>query len=157
MSQTVVFGLFKSFHDLFTALWVGGILTTAISFMPAYKKVGAQSKQFNPLLEKYQNRLRVVAVISIVGLWITGLFLGRRSPEFAGFMDFSTPYALLISIKHLIILAMIFVAVFRGFILGRKIQSFTSSQMKSYMALLIVNSILGIIVLFLSGISAALV
>jgi len=156
MPKILVFGIVKSLHDLFTALWVGGILTTAIAFMPTLRKSGLNSSHVNPLMKKYQNHLRVIALISIIGLWLTGILLGNRAPAYNGFFDFSTTYALLISIKHSVILIMVIVAIIRGFVLGRRILDFSPAQKKGYMILLLINSVLGIIVLFLSGISAAM-
>ena len=156
MQKFIVFGMIKSLYDLFTALWVGGILTTAISLLPAVRKSGLKPAVFNSLNEQYQRRLRVVALVSIVGLWITGILLGRQSAAFSGFMNFATTYETLISVKHLLIIAMVGIAVVRGFILGRNTSSATLPQRKLSMGLLLINSILGVVVIFLSGISATL-
>lgn len=154
--KLLIFGLIKSFHDLFTVLWIGGILTTAITFMPAFKKFGKKSPAGRELLVDYQHSLRIVFLVSFAGLWITGMLLSNRSSAYVGFMSFSTTYNALISIKHLIILVMLLNAVYRGFVLGRKIETFTPSQQKLYGGLLFLNALLGVLVLFLSGFSAAL-
>ena len=153
--KMLIFGLIKSLHDLFTALWVGGLLTSALSFMPTLKELGKEP-QVKDLMIKYQKHLRIVALISIFGLWITGLFLGRQSEAYTGFMSFSSTYNVLVSIKHLIIFVMIVIAILRGYVLGRKIAQFTPSQQKLYAGLLMLNTILGVVVLFLSGLSATL-
>jgi uncharacterized membrane protein len=159
MQNMIIFGLIKSLHDLFTVLWVGGILTTAISFMPAIQrsKGKASSEALSDLLGNYSHRLRNIAVVSIIGLWITGLLLTRQSSASGGgFMRFSTPYEVLISVKHLLVFIMVIIAVVRGFFVGGNIFSFTPSQKKLSMALLLLNVILGVAVIFISGISAAL-
>jgi putative copper export protein len=153
--KMIIFGLIKSLHDLFTALWVGGLLTSALSFMPTLKELG-KGPQVKDIMIKYQKHLRVVALISILGLWVTGIFLGRQSEAYTGFMQFSSTYNVLVSIKHLIVFVMIVIVIVRGYILGRKIAEFTPSQQKLYAALLMINTVLGVVVLFLSGLSATI-
>jgi uncharacterized membrane protein len=91
-------------------------------------------------------------------LWITGLLLGRRSAAYDGFLSFSTTYSYssIVSLKHLLIFMMMVVGVYRGFVLGSKIETFQPKQQKTYAGLLLFNTFLGIVVLILSGISAAL-
>jgi len=156
MQKTLVFGVIKALHDLFTALWIGGLLTTAFSFMPVFKKSKGQSPESKQLLIGYQRRLRVVFLVSVIGLWITGLLLGGRSAAYDGFLSFSTTYSSIVSIKHLLIFVMMAVGVYRGFVLGSKIEEFQPKQQKIYTGLLMLNSFLGIVVLVLSGICAAL-
>jgi len=124
--------------------------------MPVIKKHEGKSPAVVDLLIGYQSRLRVVFLISAVGLWITGILLGKQSSAYDGFMDFSSVYGTLVSIKHLIIYVMIIAAVLRGFVLGRKIKTFQPRQKGIYAGLLLLNTILGFAVIVLSGISAAL-
>jgi putative copper export protein len=156
MQKLIVFGIVRSLHNVFTALWIGGLLTTALTFMPAFMNKGDKAKKDKSIVMRYQKRLRVVALISIIGLWITGLLLGKQTSAYSGFMSFATTYETLISIKHLLILVMILVAVYRGYILGPKFEQFKPQQQKLYAGLLFLNALLGVIVLFLSGISAAI-
>jgi len=156
MQQQLVFGIINALHDLFTAFWIGGLLTSGFAFMPAVKGASDKPGSMKKLMQIYQNKLRVVAIVSIVGLWITGMLMGRQSPAYAGFLNFSTTYNILLSLKHLIIFVMIAIAVYRGFILGRKIESFNPKQQKLYAALLLINLVLGIVVVFLSGMGSVL-
>lgn len=156
MPKLVVFGIVRSLHDLFTALWIGGMLTTAISFMPVFKKYKKKIKGLGELLAGYQNQLSIVAIISIAGLWITGLLLSKQSPAYSGFLNFSTTTNALLTVKHLIIILMIFVALYRRFVLGRNLADLDEKKQKIYGILLMVNSLMGIIVLVLSGVGASL-
>lgn len=156
MQKLLIFGVIKALHDVFTALWVGGMLTTALCFMPILKKYSGKPPGSKSLLAEYQRRLRIIFLISVVGLWITGILLGNRSVAYDGFLSFSTTYNSLITIKHLLILVMMVVGVFRGFVLGSKIEEFQPKQQKRYAGLLMFNALLGIVVLIISGISAAL-
>jgi len=156
MSKILIMGMVKSLHDLFTALWIGGMLTTAIALLPTLKRTQLEPQQNKALWIGYQKVLSVVAIISIFGLWVTGLLMGRQSPDYAGFLNFTSPYNLLISIKHLLVLGMVVIALVRRFGLGRRIMDFTAKDQKTYALLLIVNAFLGVVVIFLSGISAIL-
>ena len=156
MQKVLMFGLMNSFHQIFTVFWIGGLLTTAISLMPVIKNSGLKRDDINKILKKYQSRLRIIVMISVVVLWITGFLLAKQSGTGFGFLSFSMPYHTLISIKHIIVIVMTVIAVFRGFILGRKVENFTPGQQKTYGILLFANAFLGIVVLILSGFSAAL-
>jgi putative copper export protein len=156
MPKMLVFGVVRSLHDVLTALWIGGLLTTAFTFMPVFKEAKEKIKGLGTLLVAYQKRLGTVALVSIIGLWITGLLLGKQSQAYSGFMSFTNTYNVLLSVKHLLIFVMIFVAIYRRFVLGKKIMSFEARQQKLYGMLLMLNTLLGVVVLFLSGISSAM-
>jgi putative copper export protein len=156
MPKMFVFGVVRSLHGVFTALWIGGLLTTAFTFMPVFKEAKEKIKGLGTLLVAYQKRLGTVALVSIIGLWITGLLLGKQSQAYSGFMSFANTYNALLSVKHLLIFVMIFVAFYRRFVLGKKIMSFDTRQQKLYGMLLMLNTVLGVVVLFLSGISSAM-
>lgn len=156
MPKQIVFGIVRSLHDLFTALWIGGILTTALSFMPVFKKSKKKINGLVELLVHYQKRLSTFALISILGLWLTGLLLNNQSPAYSGFLNFSTTTNSLLSIKHSIIFVMIIIAVYRRYVLGQKVEKFNHKQQNLYGMLLMVNSVLAVVVLFLSGIGASL-
>lgn len=156
MPKQIVFGIVRAFHDLFTAMWIGGLLTTALSFMPVFKKFRKKINGLVELLEAYQKKLANFVLISIAGLWITGLLLSKQSPAYSGFINFSSTSNALLSIKHILIFIMIILALYRRFVLGRKLKSFSKNQQKIYGVLLKVNALLGVVVLFLSGIGASL-
>jgi putative copper export protein len=71
-------------------------------------------------------------------------------------MSFSTTYDVILSVKHILTFVMVIVAIYRRFVLGRKLRDFDAQDQRLYGILLMVNAFLGVIVVFLSGISAAL-
>lgn len=156
MQKVIVFGVVRALHDLFTALWIGGMLTTILSFMPVFKKFKGKLNGLNQILVFYQKKLSVFAIISIFGLWLTGLLLGRQSPAYSGFLNFSTTPNILLSLKHLLIFVMILIALYRRFILGNELEKLDANGQKFYGILLMVNALLGVVVLFLSGIGASI-
>lgn len=154
--QMIIFGLVNALHDLFTVIWIGGLFITALVTMPAFRKTIKQVNKENTFLIDYQKKLSTLVFISIIGLWITGVLLSRRSGQISGFLNFSNQYAAFISIKHIIVLVMIGVAFIRRFGPGRKLSTITPQGMKLYISLLMINLILGTGVLVLSGLAAAM-
>ena len=71
-------------------------------------------------------------------------------------LNFSDAFNVLLSIKHLLIFVMVGIGLFRGFILGRKIDQFNTKDQKVYAVLLLINTVLGVAVVFLCGISAVM-
>ncbi len=152
----IIFGLVKSLHDLLTAVWIGGIIVTVAVFLPAVKSTMVKDQKQRSLLMGYQNRLSVLAIISMGGLWLTGVLLGRQTAAYSGLFSFGTPYDRMITLKHILTLAMIAVSLIRRYGPGRKIDSFTKKQQQRYVLLLGVNLLLGVGVIILSGLAAAL-
>ncbi len=151
--QQGVFALITFLHDLFTAVWIGGLFSLALVVLPSLKAVLGLGPDTHKLTEAIQKRLSVLVYISIVGLLVTGLLLSRRAPQFQGLFQFNNTYSLVLGIKHILVLLMIAVALTRS--LGFKGKP-TPRQAKIKMALLLSNLMLGTGVLLLSGFSAAL-
>jgi len=155
MPMQTVFALVTFLHDLFTAIWIGGLITLALVVLPSAKQALGKGPQTKGLLDAIQKRLSLLVYVSIVGLWVTGILLSRRSPGFQGLFQFGTTYSTVLSLKHLLVLAMVAVTLVRSVALGRRRQPLTPSQEKLSMALLMVNVALGILVLLLTGFAAA--
>lgn len=101
---------------------------------------------------EHTKRIRPVAFVGIPGLAVTGILLGRSSEDFVGLMDFSTPYMNAMSIKHIVILLMIALAIVR-LNLNKRIQKQGIKKLqKASFGVLMVNAVLGVAVLFLSSI-----
>jgi len=151
-----MFAIITFLHDLFTAVWVGGIITLGITVLPSAKKVLGMGPQTKKLMDAIQKRLSVLVYVSIVGLLLTGLLQANRNPDFQGLFSFGNSYSTVLTIKHILVLAMVAVALFRSLVLGRRSGPSTPSQEKLKAGLLFLNIILGVAILLLSGFSAAL-
>jgi len=160
MSVSVLFPALVIFlHDLFTVLWIGGILFMALVMMPALRaaRAGAPAGAGTPaagregplaiLARTAQVRLGVVSIVSLVGLVVTGLLLSRQNGS-PGVFRFDTAYATVLSIKHLLVIALV------GAMLLRRRLSATGSRPAS--ALLAVNVVLSLAILVLSALNAAM-
>jgi len=155
-AKQIVFAVITFLHDLFTAVWIGGLITLGITVLPSAKKVLGMGPQTKKLMDAIQKRLSVLVYVSIVGLVLTGFLQANRSPAFQGLFSFGNPYSTVLTLKHILVLAMIAVALYRSLVLGRRSGPSTPSQEKLSAGLLFLNIVLGVAVLLLSGFSTAL-
>ena len=146
--------LINFLHSVFTALWIGGMLTLAFTVLPAMKKVLGKSKEMKALNSMIKKKLSLLTYISIIGLIITGLLMSNKavvSGLSTGFLSFGNEYSTLMSIKHLLYFLMIFLSLFRSQIVDR-VKKFTPEQkQKLNMLTLLLNILAGLAVLFLSS------
>ncbi|MGD1993729.1 MAG: CopD family protein [Anaerolineae bacterium] len=155
MPKQIVFAVVTFLHNLFTAVWIGGLITLGVTILPSARKVLGKSPQMKQLMDAIQKRLSVLVYVSIVGLVLTGLLLSNRAAAFNGLFHFGNPYSTVLTIKHILVLGMIGITLYRSLILGRRGEHSTPAQEKLSVALLLLNMVLGIGVLLLSGLSAA--
>ncbi|NOH04571.1 MAG: hypothetical protein HND47_22695 [Chloroflexi bacterium] len=81
-AKFIVFALVSFFHDLFTAVWMGGLIVTALSFMPSVKEALGAGPQVKKVMTAFQKRQSIWVYVSMAGLVLTGLLMTNRSPEF---------------------------------------------------------------------------
>jgi putative copper export protein len=127
-----------------------------ITILPSARKVLGKGPQMKQLMDAIQKRLSGLVYVSIVGLVVTGLLLSNRAPTFGGLFHLRNPYSAVLTIKHILVLGMVGITLYRSLILGRRSEPATPTQEKLSVALLLLNMVLGIGVLLLSGFSAAL-
>ena len=165
-------------HDLFTAVWIGGLIVTGLVVLPAAKKLFGMSPQTRQLMQAVQRRLRVLVYVSIIGLIITGVLMSQRSPQFQGLLSWSNSYSVILALKHLLVILMVLIALVRSLVFGRvkmpaagqqgagvdgpasgadsPKQGAASRKDRVGALLLLVNIVLGIGVLMLSAAAAAI-
>ncbi len=152
-AKTIIFALITFLHDLFTAVWIGGLITLGLTVMPSVKKVLGKGPQTKKLMDAIQKRHSVWIYVSLIGLIITGLLQSNRSPEFLGLFSFGNAYSTILAIKHILVLAMVAIALYRSLALEN---TSTPAEEKLKVRLLVLNIIFGISILLLSGFTAAL-
>jgi putative copper export protein len=155
MPKQIVFPVVTFLHDLFTAVWIGGLITLALTVLPAARDALGRGSQMKGLMDAIQKRLSVLVYVSIVGLVLTGLLLSNRAPAFNGLFRFGNAYSTLLTLKHVVVMAMVGIALYRSLVLGRRSGPSTPSQEKLSVVLLFVNVALGVVVLLLSGFAVA--
>ncbi len=150
----VSLGILSFLHDLFTALWVGGLLTLALTVMPVVRKV-MEKEQAKPLMNAIQARLSRFVYVSMVGLAITGILLSKRNEGFSRLFMFGTPFQAVLSIKHALMFVMVALAVGRSAVLPRlKVAPQKKNGLSA--VFLLANAAAGVLMLALSGFVAAL-
>lgn len=153
--KQIVFAIVTFLHDLFTAVWIGGLITLGFTVLPSAKKVLGMGPQTKKLMDAIQKRLSVLVYVSIVGLALTGMLQANRNPAFQGLFSFGNSYSTVLTFKHILVLVMVAVALYRNLVLGRRSGPSTPSQEKLSAGLLFLNIILGVVVLLLTGFSVA--
>ncbi len=156
MPRQVVYALITFGHDLFTAAWIGGLLTLALAVMPSVRATLGTNPQSRKLMDAIQARLSPLIYISMAGLVVTGLLLSRQATGFGGLFSFSNTYSAVLAIKHILVLAMIVIGVYRSRVVDRRSQPGDPAAMQLKAKLLMINLLLGVLVLLLSGFNAAL-
>jgi len=158
MGEAIVFGLVKSLHDIATAIWIGGLIHMSLTILPTFRNVNDE-KMRKQLMMILQNRLSILVYISIVMLVVTGILESWHSQAFRGFFSFSNVYSSLLSIKHLLVIAMIAIAIVRQLTLRQmrktKDKAKNMAKEKASIAMILVNTLIGVVVVFLSGFLAA--
>ncbi|TFG09739.1 MAG: hypothetical protein EU535_08810 [Promethearchaeota archaeon] len=152
--SVIIQTLINFFHNIFTALWIGGMLTLAITILPAIRKVLGKSKETQNLNTVIKQKLSLLTYISIIGLIATGLLMSNRAiltGISTGFLSFGNEYSIMLSVKHILYFIMIFLSLFRSQIVDR-IKKYTPEQkQKLNMVTLLLNILAGFGVMFLSS------
>ena len=80
--KTLVFAFVSFFHDLFTVIWMGGLVVTVLSYIPALKEALGPGPQIKKVMMAFQKRQSIWVYVSMGGLILTGLLMSNRNPEF---------------------------------------------------------------------------
>jgi uncharacterized membrane protein len=107
-------------HDLFTVVWVGGMLTLALVVLPVARTALGPGPQVQRLMGAIHARLRWFVYASIAGLAVTGVMLAQRSDAFGGFFTWGDGYGVALSLKHAVVILMAVVAITRSVLLTRQ-------------------------------------
>ena len=143
-------------HDLFTAIWIGGLIFITMTILPVLKKTFGHSPETEKVMDAIMQKHSKLVLISIIGLFVTGLLLSKKSPEFSGLFSFADLYNSLLSIKHITVILMVVITLIRLFAYKSLAAATEKAKKKISLGLLMVNSLFGVIVLLLSGLMANL-
>lgn len=146
----IVSTLINFLHELFTVIWIGGMLLLVLVIMPILKKQFEEDK-FNQINKMIKKRLSIFTYVAIVVLMVTGLLLTNQSALTTRFLSFEGSYATLLSIKHILFILLALIAIFRSAILDKIKGIEKESKHKIAKILLLLNVIFAIAVLFLSS------
>jgi uncharacterized membrane protein len=154
-AKEIIFPLISFLHDLFTAIWIGGMFTLGVSVLPAIKKNLGSGPQTKKLAKEIQKKHSLWVYISMFGLVITGILMSNRSPDFYSLFSFQNVFSTVLSVKHILVLIVIGISLFRTLVLGSNKRQPSPQGEKLNGILLLVNIFLGTGVLLLSAIIAS--
>ncbi len=146
-------------HILATVIWIGGIAFILFIAIPSAKQVlGVEAGK---LMGEISKRFTPLANYSIILLVVTGIILTGLNKQFLGIGILGNNWALILTLKHILVLGMIAIHLYRGLVLTPKISRTASSTQKTSLQklslnLIKVNFVLGTMVLLLSGITSVL-
>ena len=154
MANVLILGLITFLHDLFTAMWIGGLIVMAAVIMHGVKKTLGQGPETKKVMTAIKKQMNILVWISIIGLLITGIFLSNSSPLFEGLFSIANEYSMWLTLKHIVIAVMVINVILRGHVLTR-MHLPPPREEKFSKLLMVINLILGIVVLLLSGFLSA--
>lgn len=151
MSNLFIPTLVRSLHNIFTSIWIGGMLFTVLTLLPVIRKEIPDKKSQGELITQVLIRQSKWVYLSIIVLLISGLLLSRQSGQAKGFLDFDNQYAVILSIKHILVIVISLIAIIRSTIFRDAASVKNQAKKKASMALLLLNNLLGIAILVLSS------
>jgi uncharacterized membrane protein len=150
MSQILI-GLSTWLHALGTVVLIGHYLLLSLIYLPLLENDGG------PFLSQISKRSRPWMYASLLVFFITGIYLMFADPNYLGVGNFSNPWAILMLVKHLLILGMIAAGFFFNAILrvGPMMSSNTGSALaiKRFRVYANIMAISGVLVLLLTAFS----
>ncbi len=145
-------------HSVAALVFVGHYVLLALIYMPILGKEEAL-KTTGPILSGISKRSRVWLYTSMLVFLLTGVYLTFVDSNYRGLGNFSNPWAMLMLVKHILILGMVIVGFWFNVILrvGPRMSSNTGAgqaltQFRRYVN---VMAIAGLAVLLLTAISQA--
>jgi len=156
MPNLVIPTIVRSLHNIFTSIWIGGMLVTALSFLPALRKEISDKKLRNAVIRRFLVRQSGWVYLGIAVLAVTGALMARFSGKSAGLFSFASRYSAILAVKHLLFLAVTVIAVLRSVMLRKPPAVQDKKRMKISDALLMLNALLGLAILVLSSLNAVI-
>jgi uncharacterized membrane protein len=140
-------------HALATVIFIGYYLLLALIYLPALQN--SPDKVRGSVFSGISKRSRVWLYISMLIFIITGIYLTFADPNYRGIGNFSNLWAILMLVKHILILGMIGMGFWFNAILrvGPLMSSNTGTEQALQSFRLYVNlmAIVGVLVLLLTA------
>jgi putative copper export protein len=158
--------LTRGLHDVFAAVWAGGLLIMALVVMPTMQSMRAELPPRSSaagrgaapgparFMVRMQKRLRVVVTVAIIGIFATGILMLRQSMLSSGRLDPRSIYGASLIAKVALSVVMVVIALIRAGKL-RALGDTPGDPKASGVALLYTNAALALVVLLLSGVAGA--
>lgn len=142
----------NTLHALATVIFVGYYLLLSLLYLPALAKPEMGG---GAALGEVSKRSRPWLYASLVVFALTGVYLTLVDANYLGFGNFSNPWAALMLVKHILILAMIVVGFWFNFIqrVGPALRSYPSDaqRMARFRRYSNLMAVCGVLVLLLTA------
>lgn len=89
----------RTVHDIFTAIWIGGMILYILILIPSLRGAIPKSIERQKVLQKINDNLAFVMLVSMLILFVTGLMLIPGGHDDPIFLTFVNEYATYLSIK----------------------------------------------------------
>jgi len=136
-------------HDLFAVIWLGNLIITYFSIIPTAREVLGPGPEVKKFMAAYQQRQGKFGMASMVGLIITGMMMANKNPEFAHLFSTANTFSLVLTVKHVMVIASFAIALYSSLVLGRGKPDPKKEKLSSQ--LLTLNVILAFAILFASA------
>jgi len=136
-------------HDLFAVIWLGNLMITYFSIIPTAREVMGPGPEVKKFMTAYQNRQGKFGMVSMLGLIITGMMMANKNPEFAHLFSTANTFSLVLTIKHLMVIASFAIALYSSMVLGRGKPDPKKEKLSGQ--LLGLNVVLAFLILFASA------
>jgi len=156
MPNLVIPIIIRSLHNIFTSIWIGGMLVMVLTFIPAIRKEISDKELQGKVINKILSLQSKWVFIGIIVLAVSGILMTRLSGKAMGLFDFGNRYATILSIKHILVIIISVIALIRSTVFRFAASSEDKTKKKVSMALLLINTILGTVILVLSSINAVI-
>ena len=156
MPNIIIPSVIRSLHNIFTSIWIGGMLVMVLSFLPTIRKEIKDGELQGSLIDKIMIRHSKWVYLGIVILAGSGMLMARLSGQTSGLFNFNNPYASILSIKHILVIVITVIALVRSLAFRNAASGKDKSKKKLSMALLFINTLLGTVILVLSSITAVI-
>ncbi|RJR46473.1 MAG: DUF4149 domain-containing protein [Deltaproteobacteria bacterium] len=161
----LILSLSHFLHLLATVVWIGGIFMVLLVILPGARTSLESPPLTGKLMKEITRRLTPMVNASIVVLIITGPILGHYGKDMANPLEFYNHWTPVMGVKHLLVLVMVVIHFYRGWLLAPKIgrlaaqaegtpalSSRVAGLQKLSLNLVKVNLVLGLAVLLVTGV-----
>ena len=151
-SQQFVMGFMTFLHDMFSAVWIGGMFFIAFVIIPWMNKKSENKQEKVKFFFDMQKKVRPFILISIAGVTLTGILMSTKKNAL---FNFSSTYGVLLFLKHLFIIILLGLITYKTVLMMQAKKAEKKPDVKTQVLLIKINAILGILIMLLSGLVAA--
>jgi len=156
MQNIIIPSVVRSLHNIFTSIWIGGMLVMVITFLPTIRKEIKDMELQGSVKDEIMSRHSKWVYLGVAFLAVSGVLMARFSGQTSGLFNFANPYGTILSIKHILVILITVIALVRSIAFKNAASSKDKAKKKISMALLMVNTFIGTVILVLSSIIAVI-